>query len=376
MPRSPVVLASLLASVALLPSCLHHHLIYPEAVPRAITTWAEEVDRGPLRIHLEWASPGGPGPFPSVLVHPPAGGTATDMHGVIWDLASRGYLAVAADYRRSLRGRYRRTLFPWRDPSDVTASIEIVTADRRVDVTRLATLGFSQGGVFSLLIAAHVADVKAVVAYYPVTDFREWLYRPQPNPFGRFVYRMIRRHFRKESGARDESEFQQILREASPFQKADLIRAPTLLIHGHDDTTAPLAESARLANRLAELGRTVRLLVIDGAGHVFNFKDADRASKAWNVTLDWLDRHLRHAPKARVIGTFSGAVLVRRSPGMNRVSPRHPPQRASENCDREGFAARPFPGHTPGMLPYAGAGQPAGDSGRADQEAKPSGRAS
>lgn len=293
MPRFLVALSALFALIALLTSCLHHHLIYPEVAPRDITTWAEDVDRGPLRIHLEWACPGGPGPFPSVLVHPAAGRTAMDMRGVIWDLASRGYLAVAADYRRMLRGEYRRNLFPWRAPSDVTASLNVVMADQRVDATRLATLGFSQGGVFSLLIAARVADLKAVVAYYPVTDFREWLDQPRPNPLRRFVYRMIRRHFRKQSEARDESEFDRFLREASPFQQAEPIRAPVLLIHGRDDTTAPLAESVRLADRLAALGRDVRLLVIDDARHVFNFKDADQARDAWDPTLDWLDRHLR-----------------------------------------------------------------------------------
>jgi dienelactone hydrolase len=333
MPRFLVALFALFGSIALLTSCMHHRLIYPEVAPREITTWAEDVDRGSLRMHLEWACPGGPGPFPSVLVHPAAGRTAIDMRGVLWDLASRGYLAVAADYRRMLRGKYRRSLFPWRETSDVTAAINVVRVDRRVDATRLATVGFSQGGVFSLLIAAHAPEVRAVVAYYPVTDFRQWLDQPRPGPLRRFVYRMIRRHFRRESGARDEREFEDFLREASPFQKAELIRAPTLLVHGRDDTTAPLAESVRLADRLAELGRDVRLLVIDGAGHVFNFKDADQAREAWDATLDWLDRHLRPASKDSL-------------------------NRALEHRGQEGFAAKPLPDHSTSMLPYAEAGQP------------------
>ena len=86
------------------------YLIYPRDVPPQVQTWTEDVDKGALRLHLEWARPGGAGPFPTVLVHPDGSATAADMRGVIWDLASRGYLAVAADYRRLREGIYRRTV--------------------------------------------------------------------------------------------------------------------------------------------------------------------------------------------------------------------------------------------------------------------------
>jgi dipeptidyl aminopeptidase/acylaminoacyl peptidase len=72
----------------------------------------------------------------------------------------------------------------------------------------------------------------------------------------------------------------------------DALRVPILLVHGAEDTSAPLEESRRLERALRDRGRDVELIVVPGAGHVFNFKDRDLAQPAWDATLDWLRRHL------------------------------------------------------------------------------------
>lgn len=267
------------------------HLIHPTAVPSQVQTWSDDITRGPLAIHLEWAKPPESGPFPTVLVHPDGGNTAVKMRGVIWDLASHGYLAVAASYRRLLHGTYRWTLFPWRQEQDVTAVLNILQDHPLVDPDRLAVLGFSQGGVFSLLMAARFPTIKAVVAYYPVTDFAHWFAHPRPL-VRRIVFGIIKWYFRRQSGARSKTEFEAMLRQASPLHQAEHITAPVLLIHGARDDTAPLAESRRLADRLEALGREVKLLVIPEGHHVFNFKQPAQARRAWRASLAWLARHL------------------------------------------------------------------------------------
>jgi dienelactone hydrolase len=284
--------------LGLLTSCQppNHHLIHPTEVPFQVQTWAEDVIRGSLSIHLEWAKPYGRGPFPTVLVHPDGGSTALQMRGVIWDLAQRGYMAVAADYRRLRHGAYRRTLFPWRDEAEITTVLDLLKIHPDVDTTHLAAIGFSQGGIFSLLIAARAPEIKAVVAYYPVTDFAQWFASPRPNPLQRFVFAMIRRHFRRQSGARSEEEFQAILRRASPLYQVEQMRVPVLLIHGDQDGAAPVAESERLAAHLMALDREVELLVIANGRHVFNFKHPEQATQAWQTTVQWLDHHLALQP--------------------------------------------------------------------------------
>ena len=49
------------------------YLIYPNEIPSHVESWTQDVDKGPLRLHLVWAKPVGAEPWPTVL-----GGT---LHG-------------------------------------------------------------------------------------------------------------------------------------------------------------------------------------------------------------------------------------------------------------------------------------------------------
>jgi dipeptidyl aminopeptidase/acylaminoacyl peptidase len=290
------VLASI-ASVALLAGACgfpDHHLIHPPAPAADVVTWTADFQRDGLLAHVEGARPAGSGPFPAVLVHPEGGKTARDMRGVVWDLAERGYVALAADYRRWWDGAWRRNVIAWRSIDDARMLLDVTRAYPEIDQARIGALGFSQGGVFSLLMAAHAPDrVRAVVAYYPVTDFPHWFARPKTGPVERFVWSRIRAWFRRESGAASEAEFETILRHASAYYVADDIRAPVLLLHGARDALAPVEESQRMADRLAAAGRTVELVVFDDGVHLFNFRQPRHAATAWTATLAWLDRWLR-----------------------------------------------------------------------------------
>ena len=214
------------------------------------------------------------------------------MRGILNDLAAAGYLAVAADYQRRKGNRWRQSLFPWQNPDDPKRVIDRVRAHPDVNRERIGLLGFSQGGVFSLLIAAYSGRAAAVVAYYPVTDFERWLKAPDAELGRRLVFGIIRIGFRRASGAKSDKELQTLLRRASPFWQATSIRAPVLLVHGDRDGSAEIDESRRLARRLAELNRPVELLVVRGGSHVFNFRDRTQADLAWAATLRFLDRHL------------------------------------------------------------------------------------
>jgi len=271
-----------------------HYLVHPDRPAAGIVTWSEVVDVEPLRVHLEWARPSGAGPYPTVLVHPEGGKTADDMPGIVWDLAERGYVGVAADYERLIHGVYQRNVFAWRSDADVTAALDIVVRSPHVDPRRVGVLGFSQGGVFSLLIAAHAPErVQAVVAYYPVTDFPRWLGAQRDGFFERGAFAVVRWFFRRQSGAESDARFEAMLVAASPYYVADDLDAPVLLVHGDHDTIAPLEESQRMAARLAELGKSVELLTVPGGVHIFNCRQKDLAVAAWEATMRWLDRWLR-----------------------------------------------------------------------------------
>ncbi len=274
----------------------NYFLLHPDAEPSAVNSRVEEQTAGDLRLHLSWAEPAGAGPFATVIVHPHGGKTIVEMQGVIWDLAQHGFLAVAVDYQRRIDGQWRRTLFAWREPQDALQALLAVRRNPRVDGGRIALLGFSQGAMLSLLIAATAPQqVRAVAAYYPVADFNAWFSRPKRNFIEAWVYTLMRRQFRSESGARSEEEFTEILRRASPLNSLAGISAPVLLVHGEQDQSAPVGESRVLWQRLRELGKEADLLVLPGAVHIFNFRQLAPGRQAWDYTLDWLHRKLAAA---------------------------------------------------------------------------------
>jgi len=270
-----------------------HYLVHPREPAPDVVMWEENFVRDPLVIHVRGARCENRGRSPVVIVHPEGGKTADEMQGILWDLAARGYVAIAADYWRFIDGAYRRNTFAWRSEAESTAILDIARELPGADPDRVGLLGFSLGGVYSLLIAAHAPErVQAVVAYYPVTDFPSWLTGMRSEPWMRPAFFPIRWWFRRESGARSDAEYERMLRAASPYYAADAIAAPVLLVHGDRDTSAPIEESERMAERLRMLNKPVRLLVVPGGRHIFNFRQPREAAFAWAATVEWLERYL------------------------------------------------------------------------------------
>lgn len=130
----------------------------------------------------------------------PGGILAVAMDSVVWDLARHGYVLLAIDYERKRDGRWQPSLFAWQSLSDVTISLDVARAHPEVDQARIGLLGFSQGAVLSLLIAAEAPDrVAAVVSYYPVTDFPRWFALERSNLFRSSANEIVRWYFRRES---------------------------------------------------------------------------------------------------------------------------------------------------------------------------------
>ena len=288
-------------SMILLVGCAqtNHHLIHPRSAAPEVIVWSADFARDELKVHIEGARPPGKGPFPTVIVLPEEEAKASDMHGVIWDLAARGYVAIAGDYQRRIEGKYRPSMFAWKSTGDLTLIIDATSTYPEVDQNRIGTLGFSEGAVVSLLMAAHDPDrIKAVVAYYPITDFPYWYAGKRSGLFDRMLFALAKWQMRVESRAANDEDFQTMLQMASPLNASEAIKAPVLFVHGDKDTMLPLEESQRMAERLKAAGITAEVLVVPGGERLFNFTQPEQATQAWKATLAWLDRYLHPTPPA------------------------------------------------------------------------------
>lgn len=174
---------------------------------------------------------------------------------------------------------------------DVRRGVRFVRAHAaqfHVDPARLGVTGGSAGGHLSLMLGTtaddgdpqakeellHTSDrVAAVVAWYPPTDLRSFV-----NP---------ETHYPKDYPALRMDATQTEV--CSPYLHVTADDAPTLLVHGDQDTLVPLKESQQIVPEFQGKHVAVELLVIPGAGHGYKGAEQDRA---WAATVAWFEKYL------------------------------------------------------------------------------------
>jgi acetyl esterase/lipase len=248
---------------------------------------------GKVRLLLDLAQPRkGSGPFPAVLVlHGGAwiSGSRKSCLPIIVELARRGCVAVAADYRLAPRHRFPAQVH---DAKCAVRWLKANAARYNIDPDRIAVLGYSAGGHLACLLgttagrrhlegsgghAGHSSKVQLVVAYYPVTDLLALRKS--------FLHALVL----KKLLGQDTTTACTL---ASPISHADRCSAPTLLIHGTADLLVPVSQSRVFANKLNAAGVRVRLCCLDGAGHGFGSGPGSHDHAADRAALEFLTRHL------------------------------------------------------------------------------------
>jgi len=83
---------------------------------------------------------------------------------------------------------------------------------------------------------------------------------------------------------------QEILKELSPINSIENVKAPLFIIHGANDPRVPLSEAEQMAERLRMLGRDVELLVYPDEGH--GLEKLKNRIDAYPRVAAFLDKHL------------------------------------------------------------------------------------
>jgi dienelactone hydrolase len=176
--------------------------------------------------------PEGPGPFPTVIYNH---GMVVDLHGLSGAyahgyqlermckaLADSGYLVVAP-IRQSGRGNLPE------HKREVDRAIDYVRKLPEVDPSRIGLMGFSRGGLLTLMASVERSDLKAIVILAP---------------------------------APGEGLFAKTVRRASS------LNAPVLLLVEASDGPGILENFEALSKALQELGKESRSIKYDrGGGH-------------------------------------------------------------------------------------------------------------
>ncbi len=178
-------------------------------------------------------------------------------------LASRGYVAITAQYRLSGQAKWPSQI------EDAKALIRWTRANAGrlgIQADRIAVVGYSAGGHLALFTAG-TADrpefegsggnpgvstkVAACVAYYPVTGVR-------PRADGSADALL-------PPGSNEAAH-----RAASPTSYITSAFPPTVIFHGLEDVTIPVESSQRLFQQLRDVKVPSELHTFDGVPHVFD----------------------------------------------------------------------------------------------------------
>lgn len=203
-------------------------------------------------------------------------------------LAQQGFIVLASQYRGSVpqnQQTYGKDQFGGADVQDIHQLIELAKKLPGADAENIFLYGISRGGIMSYLTARQRDDIRALAITGAPTDLVTELSRL---PEMELVFRSLIPNY-------DQNK-QQELRQRSVLFWAEELPAtlPLLLMHGGQDKRVHPDNSKRLAARLTELQRPVKLIEFKEADHLLtDYKEQERQEM-----LNWFRQHESEKPVA------------------------------------------------------------------------------
>ncbi len=205
----------------------------------------------------------------------------------IW--AARGALVLKVNYRGSagygekFRKLNMRNLGVG-DAWDVLSGIDYLISKGWVDKSRVACMGWSQGGYISAFLTASSDRFVAISVGAGISDWATYYYNTDITPF---TINYL---------GNNPVEDPQIYQKTSPVSYIKNARTPTLIQHGELDRRVPIANAYQLRQALEDKGVKVEMIVYKGFGHGINKPKAMRAVMQHN--LAWFNHYLWNDPLA------------------------------------------------------------------------------
>ncbi len=209
-------------------------------------------------------------------------GAFQNWPGILAAIAARGYVVASLNHRLSSEAKFPAAI------QDVKVAIRWLrsrSAEYGIDKAHVLVWGGSSGGELAALAATSCNEpalappanapaesdcVQAALLWYPIVDLAG-LPGPQgaaPSSQGRYL------------GCEVPDCPPETVRLASPGLQVTARTPPMLIIHGSDDTTAPVQQSINLDAALKKAGVRSELIVLPGIGHQFVGKSLEATHEA------------------------------------------------------------------------------------------------
>src|SRR3989442_2812969 len=203
----------------------------------------------------------------------------------IW--AARGALILKVNYRGSagygekFRKLNMRNLGVG-DAWDVLSGIDYLISKGWVDKSKVACMGWSQGGYISAFLTASSDRFVAISVGAGISDWSTYYYNTDITPFTI--------NYLGKNPVDDPAIYQ----KTSPIAYVKNARTPTLIQHGELDKRVPIANGYELRQALEDKGVKVEMIVYKGFGHPITKPKAQRAVMQHN--LAWFNHYLWNDP--------------------------------------------------------------------------------
>jgi dipeptidyl aminopeptidase/acylaminoacyl peptidase len=163
---------------------------------------------------------------------------------------------------------------------DIRACAEYLTANRIADPRRVGIMGGSYGGYMVMAGLADYPDrFAAGVNLFGVVNFATFFKNTEP-----WMAAISTVEYGNPATEAD------LLRRLSPIHRVDRVTAPTLVLHGANDTNVPVVEAEQVVASLKRRGVPVEYVLFPDEGHGWR-KTANRVRSTVEI-VRWFERYL------------------------------------------------------------------------------------
>jgi len=189
------------------------------------------------------------------------------------------------------------------DMWDVMSGIDYLAEQNLIDTTRMAAMGWSQGGYISAFLATNTNRFRAISVGAGISDWTTYYVNTDIHPFTRQYLQAT------------PWEDPEIYAKTSPITYIRNATTPTLIQHGENDKRVPIPNAYKLYQGLQDVGVDTKLIVYKGFGHGIN-KPRERLAAMWH-NWEWFNQYIWNAPSQDTIE----ATVDKRQKNMNKPNP-------------------------------------------------------
>ncbi|CAN5912716.1 S9 family peptidase [soil metagenome] len=164
------------------------------------------------------------------------------------------------------------------DAWDVLSGVDALIARGMVDSTRMASMGWSQGGYISAFLTTTTKRFKAISVGAGISDWMTYYVSTDIHPFTR--------QYLKGTPWSDPA----IYAKTSPITYIAQASTPTLIQHGELDRRVPISNAYELYQGLQDVGVPTRLIVYKGFGHGIT-KPKEQLAANWH-NWQWFSKYI------------------------------------------------------------------------------------